>query len=57
MPRIWPLKQIPDQYSNGSTEKLNETIPKTHNPLTWGFQQATDKAVVSPGLKQFSLMV
>lgn len=53
MPRIWPLKQIPDQYSNGSTEKLNETIPKTHNPLTWGFQQATDKAVVSPGLKQF----
>lgn len=53
MPRIWPLKQIPDQYSNGSTEKLNETIPKTHNPLTWGFQQATDKAIVSPGLKQF----
>ncbi|WP_301420656.1 YjiH family protein [Mammaliicoccus lentus] len=53
MPRIWPLKQIPDQYSNSSTEKLNETIPKTHNPLTWGFQQATDKAVVSPGLKQF----
>lgn len=53
MPRIWPLKQIPDQYSNGSTEKLNEMIPKTHNPLTWGFQQATDKAVVSPGLKQF----
>ncbi|WHI59543.1 YjiH family protein [Mammaliicoccus lentus] len=53
MPRIWPLKQIPDQYSNGSTEKLNETIPKTHNPLTWGLQQATDKAVVSPGLKQF----
>lgn len=53
MPRIWPLKQIPDQYSNGSTETLNETIPKTHNPITWGFKQATDKAVVSPGLKQF----
>lgn len=53
MPRIWPLKQIPDQYSNGSTETLNEAIPKTHNPITWGFKQATDKAVVSPGLKQF----
>lgn len=53
MPRIWPLKQIPDQYSNGSTETLNETIPKTHNPVTWGFKQATEKAVVSPGLKQF----
>ena len=28
MPRIWPLKQIPDKYSNGSTEQLNESIPK-----------------------------
>ncbi|GGI42761.1 YjiH family protein [Mammaliicoccus stepanovicii] len=53
MPRIWPLKQIPDQYSNGSTETLNEKIPKTHNPITWGFEKATEKAVKSPNLKQF----
>lgn len=53
MPRIWPLKQIPDKYSNGSTEQLNESIPKTHNPISWGFEQATQKAVKSPDLKQF----
>ncbi|MBF0775036.1 YjiH family protein [Mammaliicoccus sciuri] len=53
MPRIWPLKQIPDKYSNGSTEQLNESIPKTHNPISWGFEQATQKAVKSPGFKQF----
>ncbi|MFI3379646.1 YjiH family protein [Mammaliicoccus sciuri] len=53
MPRIWPLKQIPDKYSNGSTEQLNESIPKTHNPISWEFEQATQKAVKSPDLKQF----
>ncbi|WP_323703943.1 YjiH family protein [Mammaliicoccus sp. Dog046] len=53
MPRIWPLKQIPDQYSNGSTEQLNEKIPDTHNPVSWGFEKATEKAIESPGFKQF----
>lgn len=53
MPRVWPLKQIPDQYSNGSTEELNEKIPKTHNSITWGFEKATEKAVQSPDFKQF----
>lgn len=48
MPRIPPLSRIEDTYYNDASE-LEETIPKGHNPFSWGFTQAMNKAEKSPG--------
>lgn len=44
MPRIPPLSRKPDTYYDGSTNRLDESIPAGHSPLRWGFQQAADRA-------------
>ncbi|MGO1923006.1 MAG: YjiH family protein [Jeotgalicoccus sp.] len=49
MPRIPPLSRIEDTYYKDGSE-LEETIPKGHNPFSWGYKQAMDKAENSPGL-------
>lgn len=49
MPRIPPLSRIEDTYYNEGSE-LEETVPSTHNPLTWGYEKAMVKAEKSPGL-------
>lgn len=49
MPRIPPLSRIEDTYYNEDSE-LEETVPSTHNPLTWGYEKAMVKAEKSPGL-------
>lgn len=48
MPRIPPLSRIEDTYYNDNSE-LEETIPAGHNPFSWGYKQAMDKAENSPG--------
>lgn len=48
MPRIPPLSKIEDSYYNNGSE-LEETIPEGHNPFSWGYKQAMDKAEGSPG--------
>lgn len=48
MPRIPPLSRIEDTYYNDGSE-LEETIPQGHNPVSWGYKQAMDKAEKSPG--------
>ena len=49
MPRIPPLSKIEDTYYNDASE-LEETIPAGHNPFSWGYKKAMDKAENSPGL-------
>lgn len=49
MPRIPPLSRIEDTYYNNGSE-LEETIPEGHNPFSWGYEQAMDKAERSPGI-------
>src|SRR5699024_12516968 len=49
MPRIPPLSRIEDTYYNEGSV-LEETVPSTHNPLTWGYEKAMVKAEKSPGL-------
>lgn len=49
MPRIPPLSRIEDTYYNDDSE-LEETIPAGHNPFSWGYKQAMDKAEKSPGV-------
>ncbi|CAM4145194.1 YjiH family protein [Jeotgalicoccus halotolerans] len=48
MPRIPPLSRIEDTYYNESSV-LEETVPDSHNPLSWGYKKAMDKAGASPG--------
>lgn len=48
MPRIPPLSRIEDTYYNKGSV-LEETVPDSHNPLSWGYKKAMDKAEASPG--------
>lgn len=48
MPRIPPLSRIEDTYYNEGSV-LEETVPDSHNPLSWGYKKAMDKAEASPG--------
>ncbi|CAD2073364.1 membrane protein [Jeotgalicoccus coquinae] len=49
MPRIPPLSRIEDTYYNDGSA-LEETIPEGHNPFSWGYKQAMEKAEKSPGV-------
>lgn len=53
-PRIWPLRQIPDSYSNGSTKRLSEETPDSHNVLTYGLENAVTRGYRGPGVMEFS---
>lgn len=52
-PRIPPLSRKPDTYYNGQEGGLDETIPKGHTPVSWGFSQAVEKAKGNQSVKHF----
>ncbi|PKR77186.1 hypothetical protein CEY16_10620 [Halalkalibacillus sediminis] len=54
MPRIPPLSKIKDTYYDENQQPLNEDIPSQHNPLSWGYKQAVNRASKSPGLLGYS---
>lgn len=54
MPRIWPLKNIPDEYAKEvSEEARNEQLPEGKTALKYGFDLATEVGIKSPGFKVF----
>ncbi|EON85696.1 hypothetical protein D592_08739 [Staphylococcus epidermidis 36-1] len=54
MPRIWPLKNIPDEYAKEvSEEARNEQLPEGKTALKYGFDLATEVGIKSPGFKKF----
>ncbi|MCE4957294.1 YjiH family protein [Macrococcoides caseolyticum] len=55
MPRIWPLSKIPDHYANGRTEIIDESTPVGHTIISYGYENATIKAIQAPGWKLFWL--
>lgn len=55
MPRIWPLSKVPDTYADGSTEIIDESTPDGHTILSYGYHNATVKAIKAPGWKLFWL--
>ncbi|WP_414044030.1 YjiH family protein [Macrococcus animalis] len=55
MPRIWPLSKVPDHYADGSTEIIDETTPEGHTIVSYGYHNATEKAIKAPGWKLFWL--
>ena len=55
LPRIYPLKNIPNTYYNNQNKKDDETIPEGYTPLSFGYKKALDKANNSPSIKIFLL--
>lgn len=53
IPRIYPLTKKKDTYYNGKTEKIDESIPKGYNSLSWGYEQAIIKARKNSSVKEF----
>lgn len=53
IPRIPPLKTIPDTYFNNKENKQSEVIPEGHTTLSWGLEQAVTKASSNTDVKKF----
>lgn len=53
LPRIYPLKNIPNTYYNNQNKKDDETIPEGYTPLSFGYKKALVKATNSPSIKTF----
>ena len=53
LPRIYPLRNIPNTYYNNKEQKDDEIIPEGHTSISWGYNKALDKASKNPGPKAF----
>ena len=53
VPRIYPLKNIPNTYYNNKEKKDDETIPSGYNSFSFGYKKAINKAKKNPGYKAF----
>lgn len=53
LPRIYPLRKIPNTYYNNKEKRDDETIPEGYNSFSWGYKKALNKAERNPGTKAF----
>lgn len=53
LPRIYPLKNIPNTYYNGQKNKADESIPDGYNSLSWGYKLALDTANANSDIRKF----
>ncbi|MEJ7178174.1 YjiH family protein [Staphylococcus capitis] len=54
MPRIWPLKNIPDEYAEDVSEDARtEQLPEGKTALRHGYDMATEIGIKAPGFKKF----
>ncbi|MGW9856008.1 nucleoside recognition membrane protein YjiH [Staphylococcus hominis] len=54
MPRIWPLNQIPDDFTKEVSENTRfEKLPEGKTALSHGFDEATIVGLKAPGVKEF----
>ncbi|MDH9930302.1 YjiH family protein [Staphylococcus capitis] len=54
MPRIWPLKNIPDEYAKDVSEDARtEQLPEGKTALRHGYDMATEVGIKAPGFKKF----
>lgn len=52
MPRIWPLKNIPDEYAKDVSEDARtEQLPEGKTALRHGYDMATEVGIKAPGFK------
>ncbi|KUK56902.1 MAG: hypothetical protein XD80_1681, partial [Synergistales bacterium 53_16] len=64
MPRIWPLRSIPDTYSGTGNQDLSEDIPKGFTLKEWAVHTAVEKArhqgprtVINTCLRTFASLI
>lgn len=50
LPRIRPIRSIPDDYCDGAEKAVDEVAPQGVGRLAWGYCQALDRAAHAPGL-------
>ena len=54
VPRIWPLNQIPDDFTKEVSESTRlEKLPEGKTALAHGFDEATIVGLKAPGVKEF----
>lgn len=54
MPRIWPLRSVPEEYAVENSEYAkDESKPEGVSAFKHGFDLATEKGIKSPGILQF----
>lgn len=53
IPRIYPLAKKKDVYYDGSTEKVDESIPEGYTSFSWGYEHAINKAKQNSSVKEF----
>ncbi|MPQ43438.1 YjiH family protein [Clostridium tarantellae] len=53
LPRIWPLKNKPDNYFEGRISQNVETVPEGFTPFSFGVNQAIKKASSQTKISQF----
>lgn len=53
LPRIYPLRKIPNVYYNNTPKKDDETVPDGYNSISFGYKKALKKAEENPGVKAF----
>lgn len=53
IPRIYPLRNIPNEYYNNREKKDDEKIPEGYTSFSWGYKKALSKAEQNPGAKAF----
>lgn len=54
MPRIWPLKNVPDEYAKDVSEDARtEQLPEGKTALRHGYDMATEVGIKAPGFKKF----
>ena len=53
MPRIWPLNQIPDDFTKEVSESHDLKTSRRKTALAHGFDEVTIVGLKAPGVKEF----
>lgn len=50
LPRIYPLKQIPEEYKEGVGKQINEEVPSGITTTRWALEKGIEKSKTMPGI-------
>lgn len=53
IPRIYPLRSIPNTYYNDKPKQSSEDIPDGYTSFSWGYAQAIEKSSQNTSIKKF----
>lgn len=50
LPRLWPIRSVPDTYCEGVGKQVDEETPEGMSTFAWGYQQAMKRAEEAPSM-------